>query len=70
MTDPATAAPAEVHDPPLPARKSLRAKAFVATLALLAYVLASVAYVATERTQIYQSMQALDSWPSTNARWR
>lgn len=60
MTDPAAAAPAEPHDAPLPARKSLRAKAFIATLALMAYLLASVGYVASERSKINDSMQALD----------
>ena len=60
MTDPADAPTADPQDPPLPTRKSLRAKAFVATLALLAYLMASVGYVATERAQIYESMQSLD----------
>lgn len=44
---------------PLPLRRSLRAKGFLATLALLAYLLASVVYVAAERGRIYENVQAL-----------
>ena len=44
---------------PLPARKSLRAKGFIATLALIAYLLGSVVYVTFERAKIYESIQAL-----------
>lgn len=45
----------------LPVRKTLRAKAFLATLALLAYVLACAVHVATERAQILASMQRLEA---------
>ncbi len=47
-------------DAPLPLRRSLRSKGVVATLALLAYVLASGLYLATERGEILASMEALD----------
>lgn len=57
MSDVATA---DAVDPaPLAPRKSLRAKSFVATLALMAYLLGSVAYVSHERSGIDQSIQAL-----------
>lgn len=45
---------------PLPLRKSLRAKAWIATLALLAYLLGAGLYIAGERQDIFVSMQALD----------
>ncbi|WP_298834195.1 HAMP domain-containing protein [uncultured Piscinibacter sp.] len=51
-----SAAPAPA---PVPLRKSLRAKGFLATLALLVYLLASVIYVASERGLIYENVQAL-----------
>src|SRR3990167_949172 len=44
---------------PLPLRRSLRARGLLATLALFAYLLASVAWVAAERGRIYDSVQAL-----------
>lgn len=44
---------------PLPLRHSLRARGLLATLALFAYLLASVAWVAAERSRIYDSVQAL-----------
>lgn len=44
---------------PLPPRKSLRAKGFMATMALLAYLLGSIVYVAQERAKIYESINAL-----------
>ena len=47
-------------DAPLPLRKSLRGKGFIATLVLLAYVLGSVLYVAPGRGKILTSIQALD----------
>ncbi len=50
----------EPVDPPLPARKSLRAKAFAVTLALLVYVLACAAYLSMERGKILGSMQSLE----------
>jgi signal transduction histidine kinase len=56
---PAINAAAAAAVAPLPLRKSLRAKGFIATLALLLYLLASVVYVASERGRIYESVQAL-----------
>ena len=47
-------------DVPLPARKSLRARGLVATLALLAYLFGAGLYIATERAHIYDNMQALE----------
>jgi two-component system, NtrC family, sensor kinase len=47
--------------PPLPARKSLRAKGLLATLALMAYLLGAGLYIAYERGEIYQRMVALDA---------
>ena len=44
---------------PLPKHKSLRAKAFIATLALMAYLLGSGVYVSFERARIDASIQAL-----------
>lgn len=44
----------------LPARRSLRARAFGATLALLAYVVAAALYVAAERSKIFDTMVSLD----------
>lgn len=44
---------------PVPARHSLRAKAALATVVLLVYLLASVAYVAVERARVYASVQSL-----------
>lgn len=52
---------APLPDAPLALRKSLRAKAFAATLGLLLYLLASVFYVSMERAKVYESMQSLDS---------
>ena len=46
---------------PLPARKSLRAKALVATALLMAYLLGSVLYVTMERAKIQASIEALQS---------
>ncbi len=48
-------------DEPLPARKSLRAKGLLATLSLLAYLLGAGAYIATERAEIYDSIQTLEN---------
>jgi two-component system, NtrC family, sensor kinase len=45
---------------PLPAHKSLRAKAWFATLALLAFLLGSAMYIANERGKIYDSIQSLE----------
>ncbi len=45
--------------PPLRVRQSLRAKGWFATLALLAYVLGSVAYVSLERAGLDDSVQTL-----------
>lgn len=47
--------------PPLPARKSLRAKGLLATLALMTYLLGAGLYIANERGEIYRSMQVLDA---------
>lgn len=47
--------------PELPARRSLRARAFGATLALLAYVAVAASYVASERSKIYDAMVSLDA---------
>ncbi|MFO1327723.1 MAG: HAMP domain-containing protein [Rubrivivax sp.] len=48
-------------DPPSQrARGSLQTKALLATLALVAYVLAAAAYVAAERAQIRESIQSLE----------
>ena len=44
----------------LPARKSLRAKAWLATAALLAYVLGAGLFIALEREKIYDSIQLLE----------
>jgi hypothetical protein len=46
---------------PLPARKSLRAKGLLATLALLAYLLAAGTYVAGERAKVYDSIRTLET---------
>ncbi len=46
-------------DAPVPPRKSLRAKAWLATFGLLAYLLGAGLYIATERAQILDSVQAL-----------
>lgn len=48
-------------DRPLPRWKSLRARGVIATLVLFVYLLASGLYVAHERAQIYDSLQALDA---------
>lgn len=45
----------------LPARKSLRAKGVIATLALFVYLLASLAYVSQERARIHASIEGLQS---------
>ncbi|MDH5540750.1 MAG: HAMP domain-containing protein [Rhizobacter sp.] len=50
----------DIEPAPLPARKSLRAKALAATVALLLYLLGSVAYVTTERARIYDGIQRLE----------
>lgn len=50
---------AEAAPAALPVRKTLRAKAFVATMALVAYVFGAALYVAMERASIYDSMQTL-----------
>ena len=42
-----------------PTWKSLRAKGFIATMALLAYLAGAVVYVSLERAKIYESIQAL-----------
>jgi two-component system, NtrC family, sensor kinase len=47
-------------DTPLPARKSLRARGWLATLALLVYLLGSVLYLAMERGSLTDSVQALE----------
>lgn len=47
-------------EPSLPAHRSLRARAFAAALALLAYVGTAAVYVATERAKIFDSMQSLE----------
>jgi two-component system, NtrC family, sensor kinase len=53
-------ASADAVDPaPLAPRKSLRTKSFVATLALVGYLLASVVYVSHERSGIDRNIQAL-----------
>jgi two-component system, NtrC family, sensor kinase len=57
---PAQEAPAAASGAPLPARRSLRAKGIVATLALLAYVLAAGTYIAAERDKLYDSVAALE----------
>lgn len=44
---------------PLPLRHSLRARGLLATLLLLAYLLAAIAWVAVERGHIYDSVQAM-----------
>lgn len=44
---------------PLPAGRSLRAKAFIATLMLVFYVLGSVVHVSMERAKILESIQTL-----------
>lgn len=49
---------------PLPALKSLRAKGWIATLALLAYLLASAVYIAGERSQVFESVQQLEALAS------
>ncbi len=46
---------------PLAARKSLRAKAFVATMALVAYVLVSAVYIAFERASIHASIESMNA---------
>ncbi len=50
----------EPADPPLPARKSLRSKAFGVTLVLVAYVLACAAYLSIERAKVTDSMLSLE----------
>lgn len=55
MTD-----PLDAQELPVPARKSLRAKAFAATLGLLVYLLLSVLYVSLERAKVYDSIQTLE----------
>lgn len=47
--------------PRLPARKSLRAKGLLATLALMAYLLGAGLYIAVERGEVFERMQSLDS---------
>lgn len=49
-----------VSDAPLPPLKSLRARGLIATLALLAYMVGSGLYIASERGRLLESMQALD----------
>lgn len=49
----------EVPREPVPLRRSLRAKGFVATLGLMLFMLGSAIFVAIERSQIYESMQEL-----------
>jgi len=49
------------QDAPLPARRSLRAKALAATLALVSYLMLSVLYVSLERSKILDSLQALEA---------
>jgi two-component system, NtrC family, sensor kinase len=46
-------------DTPLPARKSLRARGVLATVALLVYVVLAGVYVAGERARIHSSVQSL-----------
>ena len=48
-------------NPPLAARKSLRAKGLVATALLTAYLLGSVVYVSLERAKIHASIDTLQS---------
>jgi two-component system, NtrC family, sensor kinase len=43
----------------LPVRKSLRAKGFIATVALMAYLLGSLVYVSIERARLYDNIQTL-----------
>lgn len=52
-------APADTALAALPVRKTMRAKAFIATMALVAYVFGAAVYVALERASIYDSMQTL-----------
>lgn len=47
-------------DAPLPAHKSLRAKAWFATLALLAYLVVSALYIANERGKIFDNIEQLE----------
>lgn len=47
-------------DAPLPAHRSLRAKGWLATLALLAYMIGALAYIATERGKVFDSIQQLE----------
>lgn len=49
-----------VDDPSLPFWRSLRARAWFATLALLVYGVAAALYIAGERGQIRQDVQSLD----------
>jgi two-component system NtrC family sensor kinase len=46
--------------PPLPARRSLRGRGWLAALALLAYLLGSALYVSHERANILDSIHALE----------
>ncbi len=43
---------------PLPARRSLRAKGYIATTALLAYIVVGAAYVSIERREVYETTEA------------
>lgn len=45
---------------PVPARKSLRAKGWLATLALLVYLLGAGLYIASERAKLFDSIQLLE----------
>ncbi|MBX3608110.1 MAG: HAMP domain-containing protein [Piscinibacter sp.] len=47
--------------PPLGAWRSLRARGWIAALALLAYLLVSAGYVAHERMRLLESLQALEA---------
>ena len=53
-----TSAPADL--PAIPAHRSLRAKAWFATLALLVYMLGAAVYIAVERGKVDTSIQQLD----------
>ena len=52
--------PSDLDPPSQRARGSLQTKALLATLALVAYVLAAAAYVAAERAKIHESIQSLE----------
>jgi two-component system, NtrC family, sensor kinase len=49
-----------LSDTPLPLRKSLRARGWMATMALLAYLLGAGFYIAGERAKVFADVQALE----------